>query len=89
MFSGAGSPIVVHVDQRFEYARPIRAGDVLRAESTVTSIRELRAAAMVTIRTEIRAADGEHLCSASMTLAKLAGDGTSDPPPTAPSASAG
>jgi acyl dehydratase len=85
-FPGTGSPIVVHVDQRFEYARPIRAGDVLRAESAVTGIRELRGAAMVTIRTEIRAADGEHICSARMTLAELTGDGSSDPPPPAPSA---
>jgi acyl dehydratase len=88
-FPGTGSPIVVHVDQRFEYTRPIRAGDVLRAESAVTGIRELRGAAMVTIRTDIRPADGEHICSARMTLAELTGHGSSDPPPPAPSASAG
>jgi acyl dehydratase len=52
-FPGTGSPIVVHVEQRFGYARPIQAGDVLDAESTVTGIRKLRGAAMVTTRTEI------------------------------------
>ena len=39
MLPGIGSTIIVHVDQRFEYTRPIRAGDVLHAESVVTSIR--------------------------------------------------
>jgi acyl dehydratase len=68
---GTGHPVIVHVEQRFEYARPIRAGDVLHAESVVTGIRELRGVAMVTTRTEIRAADGEQICTAWATLAKL------------------
>jgi acyl dehydratase len=46
----------VHVEQRFEYARPIRAGDVLHAESAVIGIRELRGTTMVTTRTETPAA---------------------------------
>jgi acyl dehydratase len=81
---GTGYPVIVHVEQRFEYARPIRAGDVLHAESAVTGIRELRGAAIVTIRTEIRAADGEHICSALATLAKLPSPAQIDPPPPAP-----
>jgi acyl dehydratase len=68
---GPGRPVIVHVEQRFEYARPIMAGDVLRAESAVLSIRDLRGTAMVTIKTEIRAAGGEQICSAWATLAKL------------------
>jgi len=79
-FPGTGSPVVVHVDQHFDYARPIRAGDVLHAESAVTGIREVRGSVMVTTRTEIRAADGEHICTAHMTLAKLPGNGNSDRP---------
>jgi acyl dehydratase len=72
------------VEQRFEYARPIRAGDVLQAESAVIGIRELRGTAMVTTRTEIRAADGEQICSAWAILAKLPSAGKNDPPPAAP-----
>lgn len=79
-FTGTGFPIVVHVEQRFDYARPIWAGDVLHAESTVTGIREMRGSVMVTTRTEIRAADGEHICTASMTLAILPGGGNDERP---------
>jgi acyl dehydratase len=81
---GTGYPVIVHVEQRFEYARPIRAGDVLHAESEVTGIRQLRGITMVTTRTEIRAADGERICSAWATLAKLPSAAGNDPPPTAP-----
>ena len=72
---GTGPPIVVHVEQRFDYVRPIWAGDVLQVESAVTSIREIRRSVMVTTRTEIRAADGEYICTAHMTLATLPADG--------------
>jgi len=81
---GTGYPVIVHVEQRFEYARPIRAGDVLHAESAVIGIRELRGAAIVTTRTEIRVADGEQVCSAWATLAKLPSAAENDPPPPAP-----
>jgi len=80
-FSGADSPIVVHVEQRFEYSRPIRAGDVLHGESEVISIREMRGTVMVTARTQIRAADGQHICTAAMTLAILPGNERSDQAP--------
>jgi acyl dehydratase len=75
---GTGSPIVVHVEQRFEYARPIWAGDVLHVESAVTSIREMRRSVVVTTRTEIRALDGEQICTAHMTLATLRADGSGE-----------
>ena len=81
-----GHPVIVHVEQRFEYARPIRAGDVLHAESAVIGIRELRGAAMVTARTEIRAADGEHICSAWAILAKLPSAAANEPQPPRPRA---
>jgi acyl dehydratase len=80
-FSGTGSPIVVHVEQHFEYSRPIRAGDVLSGESEVTSIREMRGTVMVTARTQIRAADGQHICTAAMTLAVLSANEGNDRPP--------
>jgi acyl dehydratase len=81
VFAATGSPVIVHVEQRFDYTRPIQAGDVLHAESVVTSVREMRGTMMITTRTEIRAAGGEHVCTASMTFAKIPGDGGSDRPP--------
>lgn len=81
VFAGTGSPIIVHVEQSFDYTRPIQAGDVLQAESVVTSIRKMRTTTMITTRTEIRAVGGEHVCTASMTLAKIPGDGDSERPP--------
>ena len=75
-FPGTGTPIVVHVEQRFDYVRPIWAGDVLHVESAVTSIRgTIRHSVMVTTRTEIRAADGGQICTAHMTLVTLPPDG--------------
>jgi acyl dehydratase len=79
-FPGPGPPIVVHVEQRFEYARPICAGDVLHVESAVTSIREMRRSVVVTTRTEIRTLDGGHICTANMTLATVPADGTGERP---------
>jgi acyl dehydratase len=81
VFAGTGSPIIVHVEQRFDYTRPIQAGDVLHTESVATSIREMRGTMMITTRTEIRAVGGEHLCTASMTLAKIPGVGDTGRPP--------
>ena len=81
---GTGYPVIVHVEQRFEYMRPIRAGDVLHAESAVAGLRELRGVAMVSTRTEIRAADGEQICSAWATLAKLPSGAKTGPQPPAP-----
>lgn len=77
---GPGPPIVVHVEQHFDYVRPIRAGDVLQVASAVTSIREIRRSVMVTTRTEIRTADGEQICTAHMTLATLPPDGNGERP---------
>lgn len=68
---GVGSSAVVHVEQRFHYARPIRAGDILHTESVVTGIRDMRSSVVVTTKTDVRAANGEHVCTAYVTLAAL------------------
>jgi acyl dehydratase len=65
---------VVHVEQRFEYSRPIQAGDVLRAESAVTSIREVRGNVVVSTCTSIWSEAGQHVCSAYLTLAHRSGE---------------
>lgn len=76
--AGTVAPIIVQVEQRFDYTRPIRAGDELHAESVVTSIREMRGTMLISARTEIRAVSGEHICTASMTLAEIPGDGAGE-----------
>jgi acyl dehydratase len=66
--AGADHSRVVHVEQRFEWSRPIQAGDALRPESAVTAIREVRGHLVVSTRTTIRSAGGQHVCTAYHTL---------------------
>jgi acyl dehydratase len=65
---GLNYAMVVHGEQRFTYSRPIHAGDVLVATSTVTSIRQARNLTMVTAETAISTESGEHVCTAINTL---------------------
>jgi len=60
--------MVVHGEQRFEYSRPLMAGDVVTAQSTISSIRTVGSLSMMTTTTEIRTVDGEHVCTAHSTL---------------------
>ena len=69
---------VVHVEQRFEYSRPIHAGDVLRAHSAVTGIRKMRGNVVVSTRTSIQSEDGQHVCTAFHTLAHRPGNEPAD-----------
>jgi acyl dehydratase len=61
---GMNYAMVVHGEQRFEYRRPLRAGDVVVTESTVTGIRSIGRNERLDIRTEVRTTDGEHVCTA-------------------------
>ncbi len=65
---GINYAMVVHGEQRFEYSRPLRAGDIVTAESTIESIREVGRNVMMTTRTEVRAAGGEHVVTAFSTI---------------------
>ena len=65
---GINYALVVHGEQRFEYTRPLHAGDVVTAQSTIESIREVGRNVMMTTRTELRTVDGEHLVTAFSTL---------------------
>jgi acyl dehydratase len=60
--------MVVHGEQRFEYSRPLVAGDVVTAQSTISSIRDVGSMSMMTTTTHIRTVDGEHVCTAHSTL---------------------
>jgi acyl dehydratase len=55
--------MVVHGEQRFSYSRPLHAGDVVVATSTVESIRAIGSMSMMTTSTDISTVDGEHVCT--------------------------
>lgn len=59
---------VVHGEQRFSFVRPIVAGDVLRAQLTVTSVKTLAGNDMVTSETVVSDDSGEHVLTATSTL---------------------
>jgi acyl dehydratase len=65
---GLNYAMVVHGEQRFEYARPLHAGDVVVAQTTITRIRQAKSLTMLTTETEIRSLGGEHICTGIGTL---------------------
>ena len=60
---GLDFSMVVHADQSFSYSRPLHAGDVVVATTTVKSIKSLGAASVLNTATDIRTVDGEHVCT--------------------------
>jgi acyl dehydratase len=65
---GLDYSMVVHGEQRFEHARPLHAGDVVVAQTTITDITPRRTMTMLTTRTDISTTGGEHVCTAVSTL---------------------
>jgi acyl dehydratase len=65
--------MVVHGEQRFEYSRPLHAGDVVTAQSTISGIRAVGSITMLTTETQIRTASGEHVCTGYSTLVERGG----------------
>ena len=65
---GVNYAMVVHGEQRFTYSRPLHAGDVVTAQSTISGIREVGSLTMVTTETQIQTVDGEHVCTGYGTL---------------------
>jgi acyl dehydratase len=65
--------MVVHGEQRFEYARPLLAGEVVTAQVTIDDIRDVGRNAMLTTRTEIRDTAGDLVCTAYGTLVERGG----------------
>ena len=59
---------VVHGDQRFEYTRPIVAGDELLSHVTIDRIRSVAGNDMITTRTDISTTDGEHVVTSYTVL---------------------
>ena len=65
---GVNYAMVVHGEQSFSYARPLHAGDVVVAQSTIESIKQIRTMTTMATVTEVRTVDGEHVCTARSTL---------------------
>jgi acyl dehydratase len=65
---GLNYALVVHGEQRFTYNRPLRAGDVVTARTTITGIRQVKSLTMVTTETEIATVAGEHVCTGTGVL---------------------
>jgi acyl dehydratase len=61
---GLDYSMVVHGEQRFSHARPLHAGDVVVAQSTISDIKNIGRHTMLTTQTDIRTVDGEHVCTA-------------------------
>ena len=65
---GLNWSLVVHGQQSFSHARPLHAGDVVVAQSTIESIRPVGRMTTLATVTEIRTVDGEHVCTARSAL---------------------
>lgn len=59
---GLDYAMVVHGEQRFEYTRPIHAGDVIVSSGTITEIRSIGKNEKLVLETEIRTVEGELVC---------------------------
>ena len=75
---GINYALVVHGEQRFSYARPLRAGDVVTAQSTIETIKTLGRNTVMTTRTEVRTVAGEPVCTAFSTLVERGTSGEAE-----------
>lgn len=71
---GLNYAMVVHGEQRFSYARPMRAGDVIIAQATITDIKQAGRNAVLATSTRFTTSDGEHVCTAYATLVERAAE---------------
>ena len=65
---GLDYSMVVHREQSFSYARPLHAGDVVVATTTIDSIRTVGAMSMLITSTSIDTVDGEHVATANSNI---------------------
>ena len=59
---------VVHADQRFDYQRPLRAGDVVEAVLSIDKVRNRGDVDIIGISVTVSTIDGERVCAASSTF---------------------
>jgi acyl dehydratase len=65
---GLDYSMVVHGEQNFSHSRPLHAGDVVVATTTIDSIKALGATSVLVTSTDISTVDGEHVCTAKCTI---------------------
>ena len=65
---GVNYAMIVHGEQSFTHTRPLHAGDVVVAQSTIESIKAVRSMTTMAIVTQVRTVDGEHVCTTRSTL---------------------
>jgi len=70
---GLNYAMVVHGEQRFEYSRPLMAGDVVTAQVTISDIRSVGRNSLMTTTTRISTVDGDLVCTAFSTLVERGG----------------
>jgi acyl dehydratase len=59
---------VVHADQRFDYVRPLRTGDRVRATLSIDKVRVRGEADIIGVSVQVDTVDGELVCTASSTF---------------------
>jgi len=59
---------IVHGDQRFSYARPLRAGDRVTAALTIDKVRVRGTAEIITTTARVETVAGEFICTAGSTF---------------------
>ena len=59
---------IVHGDQRFDYAAPLRAGDVVRATLTIDKVRVRAGSEITSCSVVIAGIDGTRRCTATATF---------------------
>ncbi|MFI6921885.1 MaoC family dehydratase N-terminal domain-containing protein [Nonomuraea spiralis] len=72
---GLNLAMVVHGEQRFEYVRPICAGDELFTIATITDIRSAGRNELLTIRSDVTTVTGEPVCTTYNTVVERGGAG--------------
>jgi acyl dehydratase len=65
---------VVHGQQKFVHERPVRAGDSLRAALSVTGLRQIGGADIISTSSAITDAEGRLVCTAEATLVHTSPD---------------
>lgn len=70
---GLNLAMVVHGEQRFEYVRPIHAGDELVTTATITDIRSAGRNELLTVRSDVTTVAGEPVCTTYNTIVERGG----------------
>ena len=65
---GLDYSMVVHGEESFSHSRPLHAGDVVVATTTIESIRAVGPMSMLVTSTDVSTTAGEHVCTAKSTL---------------------